>query len=134
MDWDIVIGIETHVQLRTKSKQFSGASIEYGNEPNSQACLVSLAYPGVLPVLNHESVNCAIKFGLAVNAEIAPRSIFARKNYFYPDLPKGYQISQFELPIVGQGILSINVNGQNKNVRILRAHLEEDAGKSSNGV
>lgn len=134
MDWDIVIGIETHVQLRTKSKQFSGASIEYGNEPNSQACLVSLAYPGVLPVLNHESVNCAIKFGLAVNAEIAPRSIFARKNYFYPDLPKGYQISQFELPIVGQGILSINVNGQNKNVRILRAHLEEDAGKSSHGV
>ena len=134
MDWDIVIGIETHVQLRTKSKQFSGASIEYGNEPNSQACMVSLAYPGVLPVLNHESVNCAIKFGLAVNAEIAPRSIFARKNYFYPDLPKGYQISQFELPIVGQGILSINVNGQNKNVRILRAHLEEDAGKSSHGV
>ena len=134
MDWDIVIGIETHVQLRTKSKQFSGASIEYGNEPNSQACLVSLAYPGVLPVLNHESVNCAIKFGLAVNAKIAPRSIFARKNYFYPDLPKGYQISQFELPIVGQGILSINVNGQNKNVRILRAHLEEDAGKSSHGV
>ena len=134
MDWDIVIGIETHVQLRTKSKQFSGASIEYGNEPNSQACLVSLAYPGVLPVLNHESVNCEIKFGLAVNAEIAPRSIFARKNYFYPDLPKGYQISQFELPIVGQGILSINVNGQNKNVRILRAHLEEDAGKSSHGV
>ena len=134
MDWDIVIGIETHVQLRTKSKQFSGASIEYGNEPNSQACLVSLAYPGVLPVLNHESVNCAIKFGLAVNAEIAPRSIFARKNYFYPDLPKGYQISQFEFPIVGQRILSINVNGQNKNVRILRAHLEEDAGKSSHGV
>jgi len=134
MDWDIVIGIETHVQLKTQSKQFSGASIAYGNEPNSQACLVSLAYPGVLPVLNHEAVNCAIKFGLAVNARIASRSIFARKNYFYPDLPKGYQISQYELPIVGQGLLSINVDGQEKNVRILRAHLEEDAGKSSHGV
>jgi aspartyl-tRNA(Asn)/glutamyl-tRNA(Gln) amidotransferase subunit B len=134
MDWDIVIGIETHIQLKTKSKQFSGASTAYGNEPNSQACLVSLAYPGLLPVLNHESVNCAIKLGLAINAKIARRSIFARKNYFYPDLPKGYQISQMELPIVGPGYLSINANEKKKDVRILRAHLEEDAGKSSHGV
>ena len=134
MDWDIVIGIETHVQLRTKSKQFSGASIKYGSEPNSQACLVSLAYPGVLPVLNKESVNSAIRFGLAIDAEIAPRSIFARKNYFYPDLPKGYQISQFELPIVGRGKLSIDIDGDSKDIRILRAHLEEDAGKSTHGI
>ena len=134
MDWDIVIGIETHVQLRTKSKQFSGASIKYGSEPNSQACLISLAYPGVLPVLNKESVNNAIRFGLAIDAEIASRSIFARKNYFYPDLPKGYQISQFELPIVGRGKLSINIGDDSKDIRILRAHLEEDAGKSSHGI
>jgi aspartyl-tRNA(Asn)/glutamyl-tRNA(Gln) amidotransferase subunit B len=134
MDWDIVIGIETHVQLRTKSKQFSGASIKYGSEPNSQACLISLAYPGVLPVLNKESVNNAIRFGLAIDAEIASRSIFARKNYFYPDLPKGYQISQFELPIVGRGKLSIDINGDSKDIRILRAHLEEDAGKSTHGI
>ena len=134
MDWDIVIGIETHVQLRTNSKQFSGASTAYGSEPNSQACLVSLAYPGVLPVLNKEAVNCAIRFGLATDAEIASRSIFARKNYFYPDLPKGYQISQFELPIVNHGKLSISINGKEKEVRILRAHLEEDAGKSLHGI
>ncbi len=134
MDWDIVIGIETHVQLRTKSKQFSGASIKYGSEPNSQACLISLAYPGVLPVLNKESVNSAIRFGLAIDADIASKSIFARKNYFYPDLPKGYQISQFELPIVGKGKLSIDINGNSKDIRILRAHLEEDAGKSTHGV
>jgi len=134
MDWDIVIGIETHVQLRTNTKQFSGAPIKYGSEPNSQACLVSMAYPGVLPVLNKESVNSAIRFGLAIDAEIASRSIFARKNYFYPDLPKGYQISQFELPIVGRGNLSIAVGDGSKDIRILRAHLEEDAGKSSHGV
>lgn len=134
MDWDIVIGIETHVQLKTQTKIFSGASTSYGNEANSQACLVSLAYPGVLPVLNHEAVNCAIKFGLAVNAKINEKSIFARKNYFYPDLPKGYQISQFELPIVGEGKLSIPMGDGYKDVRILRAHLEEDAGKSSHGV
>ena len=103
MDWDIVIGIETHVQLKTKTKQFSGASASFGNEPNSQGCLLSLAYPGVLPVLNKEAVNCAIKFGLSIDAIINRKSIFARKNYFYPDLPKGYQISQFELPIVGEG-------------------------------
>ena len=134
MDWDIVIGIETHVQLRTNTKQFSGASTKYGSEPNSQACLVSMAYPGVLPVLNKESVSSAIRFGLAINAEISPRSIFARKNYFYPDLPKGYQISQFELPVVGKGKLSIDIGDKSKDVRILRAHLEEDAGKSSHGL
>jgi len=134
MDWDIVIGIETHVQLKTQTKIFSGASTSFGNEANSQACLVSLAYPGVLPVLNHEAVNCAIKFGLAVDAKINKKSIFARKNYFYPDLPKGYQISQFELPIVGEGKLSIPLNDGYKDIRILRAHLEEDAGKSSHGI
>ncbi len=134
MEWDIVIGIETHVQLKTKSKIFSGASASFGGEPNAHACLVSLAYPGVLPVLNEEAVNCAIRFGLAVDAKIAKKSIFARKNYFYPDLPKGYQISQFELPIVGEGSLSISIGDDNKIVRILRAHLEEDAGKSVHGV
>ena len=134
MDWDVVIGIETHVQLRTNTKQFSGASVEYGSEPNSNACLVSMAYPGVLPVLNKESVNSAIRFGLSIDAEIASRSIFARKNYFYPDLPKGYQISQFELPIVGKGKLLIDIGDKLKEIRILRAHLEEDAGKSSHGV
>lgn len=134
MDWDIVIGIETHVQLKTNTKQFSGASTSFGNEPNSQGCLVSLAYPGVLPVLNQEAVNCAIKFGLSVDAIINKRSIFARKNYFYPDLPKGYQISQFELPIVGEGKLPIMIDNHTKDIRILRAHLEEDAGKSSHGI
>jgi aspartyl-tRNA(Asn)/glutamyl-tRNA(Gln) amidotransferase subunit B len=134
VDWDIVIGIETHVQLKTRTKQFSGASTSFGNEPNSQGCLVSLAYPGVLPVLNQEAVNCAIKFGLSINAKINRKSIFARKNYFYPDLPKGYQISQFELPIVGEGKLPIIIDNHNKDVRILRAHLEEDAGKSSHGL
>jgi len=134
MEWDIVIGIETHVQLRTHSKQFSGASVAYGSEPNSQACLVSLAYPGVLPVLNKAAVDCAIRFGLATDASIAHRSIFARKNYFYPDLPKGYQISQFELPIVNHGKLTITTKDQEKEVRILRAHLEEDAGKSLHGI
>lgn len=134
MDWDIVIGIETHVQLKTQSKQFSAASISYGAEPNSQACLVSLAYPGVLPVLNKEAVRCAIRFGLATDAAIASRSVFARKNYFYPDLPKGYQISQYELPIVNHGKLTIKVGDEDKEIRILRAHLEEDAGKSVHGV
>jgi aspartyl-tRNA(Asn)/glutamyl-tRNA(Gln) amidotransferase subunit B len=134
VDWDVVIGIETHVQLKTRTKQFSGASTSFGNEPNSQGCLVSLAYPGVLPVLNQEAVNCAIKFGLSINAKINRKSIFARKNYFYPDLPKGYQISQFELPIVGEGKLPIIIDNHNKDVRILRAHLEEDAGKSSHGL
>ena len=131
MSWDIVIGIETHVQLTTQTKIFSGASTAFGMPANENACLVSLAYPGTLPVLNKEAVKKAIKFGLAVNADIAEYSVFARKNYFYPDLPKGYQISQFELPVVNNGFLTI---GENKKIRILRAHLEEDAGKSVHGI
>ncbi|MFM9913183.1 MAG: Asp-tRNA(Asn)/Glu-tRNA(Gln) amidotransferase subunit GatB [Methylophilaceae bacterium] len=134
MQWEVVIGLETHTQLQTNTKIFSGASIKYGAEPNTQADEVSIALPGVLPVLNAEAVRCAIKFGLAVNAEIAPRSVFARKNYFYPDLPKGYQISQYELPVVGKGSLTIQVGDQEKVVRITRAHLEEDAGKSLHGA
>lgn len=134
MQWEVVIGLETHVQLQTKSKIFSGAATAYGTEPNTQACEVSIALPGVLPVLNREAVRCAIKFGLAVNAEIAPRSVFARKNYFYPDLPKGYQISQYELPVVGKGELTIQVGDTEKTIRITRAHLEEDAGKSVHGA
>jgi aspartyl-tRNA(Asn)/glutamyl-tRNA(Gln) amidotransferase subunit B len=140
MEWEVVIGLETHAQLKTKSKIFSGASTAYGAAPNTQACEVSIALPGVLPVLNKEAVRCAIKFGLAVDAEIAPRSVFARKNYFYPDLPKGYQISQFELPVVGKGNVTIQVPAVGKNdayekvVNITRAHLEEDAGKSVHGA
>jgi len=134
MEWEIVIGIETHAQLKTNSKIFSGASTSFGKEPNKNACLVSLAYPGVLPVLNEEAVNCAIKFGLAIDAKITEHSIFARKNYFYPDLPKGYQISQLDLPVVGEGSLIISVGDKNKSIRILRAHLEEDAGKSVHGI
>lgn len=140
MEWEVVIGLETHTQLQTVSKIFSGASVKYGAEPNTQACEVSLALPGVLPVLNKQAVECAIKFGLAINAEIAPRSVFARKNYFYPDLPKGYQISQFELPVVGKGAITIQVPAAGKQdayekvVNITRAHLEEDAGKSVHGA
>jgi aspartyl-tRNA(Asn)/glutamyl-tRNA(Gln) amidotransferase subunit B len=129
--WEVVIGLEVHTQLATKSKIFSGASTAYGAEPNTQACLVDLGYPGVLPVLNAEVVRMAAKFGLAVNATVAPRSVFARKNYFYPDLPKGYQISQYELPIVERGELFIrDDDGNEKRIGITRAHLEEDAGKS----
>ncbi len=129
--WEVVIGLEIHAQLATKSKIFSGASTAYGAEPNTQACLVDLGYPGVLPVLNEEVVHMATMFGLAVNATVAPRSVFARKNYFYPDLPKGYQISQYELPIVEHGELFItDVDGNEKRIGITRAHLEEDAGKS----
>ncbi|GAB2180892.1 Asp-tRNA(Asn)/Glu-tRNA(Gln) amidotransferase subunit GatB [Denitratisoma sp. agr-D3] len=129
--WEVVIGLETHAQLQTQSKIFSGAATAFGAEPNAQACAVDIALPGVLPVLNREAVVCAIKFGLSVGAQIAPRSIFARKNYFYPDLPKGYQISQFEIPVVSGGGLTIQVEGQEpKFVRLTRAHLEEDAGKS----
>ena len=134
MEWEVVIGLETHAQLQTRSKIFSGASTTYGAEPNTQACEVSIALPGVLPVLNKEAVNCAIRFGLAVDAEIAPVSVFARKNYFYPDLPKGYQISQYELPVVGKGALTIQVGDTEKTIRITRAHLEEDAGKSVHGA
>jgi aspartyl-tRNA(Asn)/glutamyl-tRNA(Gln) amidotransferase subunit B len=129
--WEVVIGLEIHAQLATQSKIFSGASTAYGAEPNSQACLVDLGYPGVLPVLNAEVVRMATAFGLAVNATVARRSIFARKNYFYPDLPKGYQISQYELPIVEHGELFIDQDdGEQKRIGITRAHLEEDAGKS----
>jgi aspartyl-tRNA(Asn)/glutamyl-tRNA(Gln) amidotransferase subunit B len=131
MEWETVIGLEIHAQLATKSKIFSGAATAFGAEPNTQACAVDLGLPGVLPVLNAEAVRMAVKFGLAVDAEIAPRSVFARKNYFYPDLPKGYQISQYELPVVGKGHLDIELeDGTSKTVGITRAHLEEDAGKS----
>jgi len=129
-EWEAVIGLEIHTQLSTKSKIFSGASTAYGAEPNTQACAVDLGLPGVLPVLNKDAVRKAVTFGLAIDAEIAPYSVFARKNYFYPDLPKGYQISQYELPIVGNGHLDIEVDGVTKRVGITRAHLEEDAGKS----
>ncbi len=129
--WETVIGLEIHAQLATKSKIFSGSSTAYGAEPNTQANLVDLGYPGVLPVLNKEAVRMAVKFGLATGSQIASRSIFARKNYFYPDLPKGYQISQYELPIVQHGTLEIVLDdGARKTVGITRAHLEEDAGKS----
>jgi len=132
--WEVVIGLETHAQLQTKSKIFSGSSIAFGAAPNVQANAVDIALPGVLPVLNREAVVCAIKFGLAVGAKIAPRSIFARKNYFYPDLPKGYQISQFETPVVSGGGLTVRVGAGDtaveKFVQLTRAHLEEDAGKS----
>jgi len=129
--WEVVIGLEIHAQLATRSKIFSGASTAYGAAPNTQACLVDLGYPGVLPVLNEDVVRMATMFGLAVNATVAERSVFARKNYFYPDLPKGYQISQYELPIVEHGELFIRAdNGHDKRIGITRAHLEEDAGKS----
>ncbi len=131
MQWELVVGLEIHAQLATKSKIFSGASTRYGAAPNAQACLVDLGYPGVLPVLNGDVVTMAVKFGLATGCAIAPRSVFARKNYFYPDLPKGYQISQYELPIVQGGSLDIVLeDGQVKTIGITRAHLEEDAGKS----
>jgi len=130
-DWESVIGLEIHAQLATASKIFSGASTAFGADPNTQACAVDLGMPGVLPVLNREAVSMAIRFGVAIDAEIDRYSVFARKNYFYPDLPKGYQISQFELPIVGKGRISISpVEGEHKEVGITRAHLEEDAGKS----
>ena len=132
--WEVVIGIETHAQLSTVSKIFSGASTAFGAEANTQACAVDLALPGVLPVLNKKAVDCAIRFGLAIGAHVAPKSIFARKNYFYPDLPKGYQISQFELPVVQGGTITVQVGSgekaYEKTINLTRAHLEEDAGKS----
>ena len=131
MQWETVIGLEIHAQLATQSKIFSGASTAFGAEPNTQACNVDLGMPGVLPVLNREAVSMAVRFGVAINAELGRRSVFARKNYFYPDLPKGYQISQFELPIVGKGSVEIVLDdGEVKTVGVTRAHLEEDAGKS----
>jgi aspartyl-tRNA(Asn)/glutamyl-tRNA(Gln) amidotransferase subunit B len=128
--YEVVIGFETHAQLSTRSKIFSRASTAFGAEPNTQACAVDLALPGTLPVMNRGAVECAIEFGLAVNAHVAPRSIFARKNYFYPDLPKGYQISQYEIPVVQGGVVEFYLEGEKKSVRLVRAHLEEDAGKS----
>ncbi len=131
MEWETVIGLEVHVQLATKSKLFSGASTAYGGEPNTQACAIDLGFPGVLPVLNEEAVRMAVELALSLDAQIARKSVFARKNYFYPDLPKGYQISQYELPIVYQGYLDITLeNGEQKRIGITRAHLEEDAGKT----
>jgi aspartyl-tRNA(Asn)/glutamyl-tRNA(Gln) amidotransferase subunit B len=131
MEWETVIGLEIHAQLATRSKIFSGAATAYGAPPNAQTDLIDLAYPGVLPVLNGEAVRMAVKFGLAINARVMRRSIFARKNYFYPDLPKGYQISQFELPIVCGGAVDIVLeDGSSKRIGVTRAHLEEDAGKS----
>ncbi|MCI1190401.1 Asp-tRNA(Asn)/Glu-tRNA(Gln) amidotransferase subunit GatB [Calidifontimicrobium sp. SYSU G02091] len=128
--YEVVIGLETHAQLSTASKIFSGASTRFGAPPNTQACAVDLALPGTLPVLNRGAVERAIRFGLAVGAKVAPLSIFARKNYFYPDLPKGYQISQYEIPVVQGGQVEFVLNGQTRRVRLTRAHLEEDAGKS----
>ena len=129
--WETVIGLEIHAQLATKSKIFSGASTVYGSDPNTQACAVDLGFPGVLPVLNAEAVRMAVTFGVAIDAEVTRHSVFARKNYFYPDLPKGYQISQFELPIVGKGNITISPEeGVSKTIGVTRAHLEEDAGKS----
>ncbi|MBK6469470.1 MAG: Asp-tRNA(Asn)/Glu-tRNA(Gln) amidotransferase subunit GatB [Betaproteobacteria bacterium] len=128
--YEVVIGLETHAQLSTRSKIFSGASTQFGAAPNTQACAVDLALPGSLPVMNRGAVERAIQFGLAVQAKVAPLSIFARKNYFYPDLPKGYQISQYEIPVVQGGRVEFVLNGQKRSVRLTRAHLEEDAGKS----
>jgi aspartyl-tRNA(Asn)/glutamyl-tRNA(Gln) amidotransferase subunit B len=131
VEWETVIGLEIHAQLATRSKIFSGSSTAYGGAPNAQANLVDLGYPGVLPVLNREAVRMAVKFGLAIGAQVARRSVFARKNYFYPDLPKGYQISQYELPVVARGEVVILLDdGASKRVGVTRAHLEEDAGKS----
>jgi aspartyl-tRNA(Asn)/glutamyl-tRNA(Gln) amidotransferase subunit B len=130
MSWEAVIGLEIHAQLATQSKIFSGAATAYGAPPNTQACAIDLGLPGVLPVLNQATVNMACKFGLAVGATVSSRSVFARKNYFYPDLPKGYQISQYELPVVQKGQIQIELDDQEKTIGITRAHLEEDAGKS----
>ena len=133
--WEVVVGLETHAQLATRTKIFSGASTAFGAAPNTQTSVIDLAMPGTLPVLNAAVVEHAVRFGLAIGAQIAPESVFARKNYFYPDLPKGYQISQYELPVVTGGTLSCLVTPKGgtpytKTVRLTRAHLEEDAGKS----
>ena len=128
--WDPIIGLEIHVQLNTKSKIFSSASTNFGANQNTQACAIDLGLPGVLPVLNEKAVFMAIKFGLAIGGKISNNSIFARKNYFYPDLPKGYQISQYEIPIVLGGSINIEFENKTKKINITRAHLEEDAGKS----
>ena len=134
MSWEVVIGLEIHAQLTTKSKIFSGSSIAYGAAPNSQASNIDLGMPGMLPVLNAGVINKSIALGLALNAEIGRKSVFDRKNYMYPDLPKGYQTTQLEFPIVGQGTLEIEVDGEKKVIGVTRAHLEEDAGKSNHGI
>ena len=133
LGYEVVIGFETHAQLSTQSKIFSRASTAFGAEPNTQACAVDLALPGTLPVMNRGAVERAIQFALAIGAQVSPRSIFARKNYFYPDLPKGYQISQFEIPVVVGGEVEFYLDGEKRSVRLVRAHLEEDAGKSIHG-
>ncbi len=131
LEWETVIGLEVHVQLATNSKLFSGSSIEFGAEPNTQASIYDLALPGTLPVLNKEALKMAVKFGLAINAEIGMKSVFDRKNYFYPDLPKGYQTSQLDFPTVGKGSLEVTLeDGSTKTIGVTRAHMEEDAGKS----
>ncbi|HEY7883365.1 MAG TPA: Asp-tRNA(Asn)/Glu-tRNA(Gln) amidotransferase GatCAB subunit B, partial [Cellvibrionaceae bacterium] len=130
MEWEIVIGLEIHVQLATRSKIFSGASTAFGAAPNTQACAIDLAMPGTLPVANDEAFRSAVMFGLAMNAEIGKRSVFERKNYFYPDLPKGYQTTQLAEPIVGPGVIAIQLaDGSSRTIRLHHAHLEEDAGK-----
>jgi len=134
MSWEVVIGLEIHAQLTTKTKIFSGSSIAYGAEANTQASNIDLGMPGTLPVLNHGVINKSIALGLALDAEIGRKSVFDRKNYFYPDLPKGYQTTQLDLPIVGQGTLEIDVDGEKKTIGVTRAHLEEDAGKSNHGI
>ncbi|HYN77708.1 MAG TPA: Asp-tRNA(Asn)/Glu-tRNA(Gln) amidotransferase subunit GatB, partial [Lamprocystis sp. (in: g-proteobacteria)] len=131
MQWETVIGLEIHTQLATQSKIFSGSPTRFGAAPNTQACAIDLGMPGVLPVLNAQAVRLAVRFGVAINAAVGQRSVFARKNYFYPDLPKGYQISQYEFPIVGEGRVEVVLDdGTVKEVGVTRAHLEEDAGKS----
>ncbi|MDG6777507.1 Asp-tRNA(Asn)/Glu-tRNA(Gln) amidotransferase subunit GatB [Thiomicrorhabdus sp. zzn3] len=134
MSWEVVIGLEIHAQLTTQTKIFSGSSIAYGAEPNTQACAIDLGMPGMLPVLNEAVIGKSIRLALALNAEIGKKSVFERKNYFYPDLPKGYQTSQLEYPIVGKGHLEIEVDGEKKKIGVTRAHLEEDAGKSVHGI
>ena len=129
MNWETVIGLEVHVQLATKTKIFSAASTAFGSEPNTQACAIDLAMPGTLPVVNKQAIDYAVMFGLAIEAEIGKTSVFERKNYFYPDLPKGYQTTQLEKPVVGAGKVDIQLdNGATKSIRIHHAHLEEDAG------
>src|SRR5262245_29126707 len=135
MEWDTVIGLEVHAQLKTKSKLFSGASTSFGAKPNTQTSFIDAGLPGILPVPNQQALFMALQFGIAINAQINTHSYFERKNYFYPDLPKGYQISQYQSPIVSNGSLKIELSdGSEKEVQIVRAHIEEDAGKSMHDV
>ena len=135
LDYEMVIGLEVHAQVNTKAKLFSGASTQFGAEPNTQACHIDLAMPGMLPVLNEGAVDAGIKLGIAIGAKVKKTSVFARKNYFYPDLPKGYQTTQFDLPIVEDGIVTIDLDdGSTRDIRVQRMHLEEDAGKSVHDI